>query len=257
MKLARLSFLLRRDLTTFVRLKWRIAEMLYFPVTTILIWGFFAVAHRELGFGTALAVLAVNVFWNFAYISQSTANMQINEDIWSGSLRQILLTGVTGAEYIAARIAFSIILALPLGALLFLLARSFGLTVSGMHSEAAWAVLITSVSSVGLALLVAASILTFGKEYGFLAWTALQAFVLLSAPFNEPEDFPRALEIVSRAMPYTDAFAIARSVAVGRPVALAAIVRGLAVGISYAAVSVPVYLAAFGRARRTGMLAKL
>jgi hypothetical protein len=58
-------------------------------------------------------------------------------------------------------------------------------------------------------------------------------------------------------MPYTDAFAAARSVARGQEVASASIARGLAAACVYAALALPVYLASFRRARRTGMLAKL
>ena len=108
-----------------------------------------------------------------------------------------------------------------------------------------------------LALLVAGGVFTLGKEYGFLAWTLMQIFVLFSAPFHEPEVFPSALEVVSRFMPFTDAFAIARRIAAGLAVGRGMVLRAFAVGALYMAAGVPLYLAAFARARRTGLLAKL
>jgi uncharacterized phage infection (PIP) family protein YhgE len=253
----RIVFLLRHDLKVIKRVKWRVAEIVYFPVTTIIIWGFFAKASREYAFDAALAVLAVNILWNFAAVAQSTTNMQILEDIWSGSLRQILLTGVTSMEYITARIIFAMVLSIPVGVMLLGLAVPFGLTVHGRYIEAIAAVCMTSLASASLALVVAGAVFIFGREYGFLAWTFIQIFVLLSAPFNPPSVFPQPLEFISRFMPFTDAFMISRSVAAGVSSETASIARGFVVAAGYAAVGLPFYLASFRRAKRTGMLAKL
>jgi ABC-type polysaccharide/polyol phosphate export permease len=250
-------FLLLHDFKVIRQVKWRLAELVYFPVTTIVIWGFFAKASRESAFSTALAVLAVNVLWNFASVAQSTTNMQIMEDIWSGNLRQILLTGVTSLEYIVARIIFAQILAVPMGVALVALAVPFGLTVNGMYGEAAAVTAMTAIASSALALVVAGAVFTLGRDYGFLAWTFIQMFVLLSAPFNPPEIFPQPLEFMSRFMPFTDAFRIARCIAAAQPVGAAPIVRGFVAAACYVAVGLPVYFVAFRRARRTGMLTKL
>lgn len=257
MKLSRMSFLLRRDIRTVRRLKWRIVEMLYFPITTTLIWGFFAAALRERALEAGLVVLIVHVFWNFAYFAQSTTNMQMIEDIWSGSLRQVLLIGVSPMEYILARIAFALILAAPLGGMCFLISLPFGLTLHGLYGQTAAAVGITTMSSVALAVLVVSAILVLGREYGFLAWTILQAFVLFSAPFNEPEVFPKVLYYVSKLMPFTDAFTIARRTALGIEVGSGVLVKGALIGLAYLVLAFPFYLFTFKRARRSGMLVKL
>jgi len=223
----------------------------------VIIWGLFARAAPRDAVAVALAILAVNVFWNFAYAAQSTTNMQINEDLWSGSIRQVLMTGVTGGEYIAARIVFALMMSVPVGAVLMAVAWGFGFTVHGMYLASAASIAITTLASVGLAVLVAAAVFTLGKEYSFLAWTVIQIFVMLSAPFYAPEALPAWMEYVSRAMPFTDAFAVARLVAAGAPVEGILLRRGFLVAGLYVAVSMPLYLLAFRRARVTGMLARL
>ena len=100
----RLSALVYRDLLLHTRMKWRIAEILYFPITTIIIWGLFALYSKTIAIEAGMVVLSVNVFWQFAYLAQSTANMSIMDDTWSGSFRQLMLSGITEVEYISARL---------------------------------------------------------------------------------------------------------------------------------------------------------
>ena len=75
MRLNKILALLYHDALVFSRVKWRLAETFYFPITSIIIWGFFAVYMRSFALEAGLMVLALNVFWNFSYIAQSHTNM--------------------------------------------------------------------------------------------------------------------------------------------------------------------------------------
>ena len=97
--------LVHRDLLIIRRSKWRLVEIFYFPITTIIIWGFFAIHSKSFYFEAGLLVLIVNIFLNFAFVAQSTVNMQMMQDSWSGSLKQLFLSGVSEVEYVAHSLA--------------------------------------------------------------------------------------------------------------------------------------------------------
>src|SRR5438552_9139797 len=99
MKLDKIFALLYRDVVIFSRLKWRLAETFYFPLTAVLIWGFFSVYMKSFSLEAGLIVLVMNIYWNFAYAAQSTTNMSMLEDVWSGSLKQLFVSGITATDF--------------------------------------------------------------------------------------------------------------------------------------------------------------
>ena len=256
MRLYKITALMYRDFLIMMNAKWRLVEMFYFPITGIIIWGFFAIYSKQFALEAGLLVLMVNVFWNFAQIAQSTVNIQLQEDVWSGSLKQVLLSGITEFEYIGARILSSTVVSLLLAVILTVLASAFGLDIFGHLGALLILMAITLVGSIALAIFIAAIVVAVGREYGFLAWSALQIFILLSAPFYPIEVFPRVLQYVAVVMPFTALFASARLLATGGFSPALALQSLLVVLVSFA-LSWPVYLLAFRRARRTGKLVKI
>src|SRR3989344_2169245 len=118
MKFYKIMALIYADMMLLRNSKWRFVEYVYFPVTTIIIWGLFSVYARSFAAEACVVVLVVNVLWNFGQLAQQHVNMQINEDSWSGSIKQIFVSGVSDMEYITARIISSIITSLLILALL-------------------------------------------------------------------------------------------------------------------------------------------
>src|SRR3989338_920802 len=155
MKLNRIKALIYRDSLILTRAKWRIVETIYFPVTTILIWGFFALYSETIAVQAGLIVLIVNIFWNFAYIAQSTANMQIMEDIWAGSLKQLFLSGITEFDYIIARLVTATIMSLIVMALILGISFFFTPSIFLKPGELAILTLVTLIGSMALSVIIA------------------------------------------------------------------------------------------------------
>ena len=201
----KIKALMYRDFRIFARSKWRFFQFFYFPITTVIIWGLFALFTRDFSPETGLMVLAVNVFWSFSYLAQSTGNMNINEDHWSGSFRQVMSSGFTEFEYVFARIVSATSISIVIMILMLLTALGFGLTI--LFTQAGITLLLTVISllgSISLTIIVAALILIFGREYAFLAWTILQLFILLSAPLYPIAILPEALKYIAFVMPFTN-----------------------------------------------------
>ncbi len=258
MRLHKIFALLYHDALVFSRVKWRLVETFYFPITSIIIWGFFALYMKQFALEAGLMVLALNIFWNFAYIAQSNTNMQMMEDTWSGSLKQIFLSGINEFEYLVARIIFSTIVSIVV--LVLLVAVSFGFGLSIITTHLGLVILLfamTLLASIAMSVLVAAIVITMGKEYGFLAWTILQLFILLSAPFFSVDVFPEPLRAISAVMPYTAIFENARSLVINGTTSNPLLIIGIEIALIYLIISLPLYKLAFDRARRTGYLVKL
>lgn len=258
MKLNRIIALIYYDILVFSRAKWRVVEMFYFPVTTVIMWGLFSTYVSSFALEAGLIVLVLNIFWNFAVVAQSNTNMQIMDDSWSGSIKQLLISGIKESEYIAARIISTTAISLAL--LSLLLATSyymFGLKIIFEKAGAASLLFLsTLISSIAMSILIAAFIITAGKEYGFLSWSLLQIFILLSAPFYPVTIFPDWLQGVAAAMPYTATFQNARALVSTGVTDSGLMLQGFLVSTAYLLVSLPAYFYAFRRARKTGYLVK-
>src|SRR3989338_2117389 len=161
MRLYKVFALLFHDFLIFSRVKWRLVETFYFPKTSIIIWGFFAIYMKNFALEAGLMVLALNIFWNFAYIAQSNTNMQMMEDTWSGSLKQIFLSGIQEFEYLFARIIFSTIVSSFVLLLLLLISMLFGLSVVTSHIIPVSLLLVTTlIASIALSVFVASILIT-------------------------------------------------------------------------------------------------
>lgn len=254
MNFSKISALVYRDMIVIRKSKWRLVEIFYFPVTTIIIWGFFAAYSKSIAFEAGIFVLIVNVFWNFAYVGQSTINIQLMDDSWNGSLKQMFLSGISEIEYIVARIITSSIVSSIVLTLLLSVAYLF--IGSDLKSGSAIAVisLLTLVTSMAMGVLIGSLIIVLGRGYGFLAWTALQAFILLSAPFFPKEMFPIPLRYVTEVMPYTHIFEAARNLGTGNPVFFGS---AILVTVAYSILVWPFYVYFFRLARKNGKLVRL
>ena len=259
MNVNRVLALLYRDFLTLSRLKWRLAETFYFPITAVLIWGFFSVFMKNFSIEAGLIVLVMNIYWNFAYSAQSTTNMSMLEDVWSGSLKQLFLSGITNNEFVVARLIFSAIVSVVLVVVMFVISfYAFHLPILTEHWTAT--IILTTLtlfSSLALSVLVAAFIFGTSREYSFLAWTVLQVFILLSAPFYTVDTLPAPLQYVSQAMPFTAIFQAARELITTDTLNQGLVLKGLLISSLYFALSFPVYYFAFNMARKNGNLVRL
>ena len=255
MRWMKIKALMYRDSITVRRVKFRIMELVYFPITTIIIWGMFAVYARQLAVEAGLIVLIINIFWAFAHLAQSTTNVMMMEDIWSGSLKQILLTGISEFEYIIARMLTSAISSTIVVLVLISLALLFG--INFFRVDMIFLILITLLGSMALAVIVAATIFRLGREYSFLVWSAIQLFIMFSAPFFPKEMFPKAILYISYVMPFTAVFEAARAFSTTGAFAPHLLWWGLAVCAGYFVIAWPMFALSFRSAKKNGTLARM
>ncbi len=258
MRINRLLAMVHRDFLIITRLKWKIADMLYMPITTVLIWGLFSIYAKEFAAEAGFVLLVVNIFWTFAQLSQSSINHGMMEDVWSGSLKQLFFSGITEFEYLVSRIISTVILSSFIAAIMLVMAFYFGFTMIATHLPVFIAFIgITLIASTALSVIVASLIFVMGREYGFLSWASIQIFVLLSAPFFPVETFPPFLQGISQVMPYTHIFSGIRVMIETGVMQTSYLINGTIVAVVYLLISLPLYRLSFLRAKKTGQLVRM
>lgn len=255
-RLYKIKAMLYHDLLILTKTKERFVEFLFFPVTTAIIWGLFANYYRGFSSEAATMLLIINIFWSFIYISQSSANIQINMDVWSRSLIQLLISGLNELEYLVSRLLFSTIASLPVIFLMLWVARFYGLVIPPL-APFTLLILVSLLASAVLSILVASMFILLGKEYAFLSWTFLQLIVLLSAPFFPVKTYPLIIQKISAVLPYTWVFECLRNLASTGLINLSMVFKALIISSAYLCVVLPFYLYVFRRARKTGALVRL
>ena len=249
--------LMWRDVRIVTRVKYRIIDIFYYPIVMTLIWGLFAQYTSTFAAQAGLIVLVINMFWSFATLGQQQANILMMEDIWSGSLKQILLSGIHEFEYLLARQFIGFLIATTMSVFVLGIASQFGLDVIALLPKLVPLILITLIGSMALAGLIASCIIWFGREYGFLSWSALQLFIFLSAPFYPVNIMPAWLQAIAQAMPFTRIFEAARALATNQAIPPALLWQALGIVLVYFVACYPLYWFAFHRARKNGVLARM
>ncbi len=257
MRLNNVLAVVQNDARVIKRVKWRLLEITYFPLTSILIWGLFALYSREFAVEAGLIVLIVNLFWSFCHLAQQQANILIMEDLWSLSIKHVLVSGVSEFEYLMAKLITSTSAAVVIGTLLVLVANAFGAPLLANIKIVVLIALIALLGSLSLAIGIAGTVMMMGREYGFLSWSMLQLFIFFSAPFYSPSIFPSAIRWITEIMPFTRIFEAARAIATGAPIPSALLWSAFFVTATYFALAWPYYYFCFRRTRKSGMLARI
>jgi len=255
MKIENIKAIIWNDLCVLKRVKWRLIELIYFPLSMILIWGMFALYNKNTAPEAGMIVLMVNLFWIFSMLVQQQGNILMMEDLWSSNIRNLLTAGITEFEYLTAKLTMSTILATIVGTGVLFIANAFGAPLLANLTLVLKLAGIALIGSIAIAIMIAGTVIRVGKEYAFLSWTVLEALIFLSAPFYSREIFPTAIRWITEIMPFTYLFQTARTMT-GTP-DTSMMMYALIVVIVYLLISIPYFKWSYNRARKTGMLARI
>jgi hypothetical protein len=256
MKLSRIKALVYRDYLIFIKSRWRWLELFYFPITSIIIWGFFAIWTGEFASEAGKLALVINVFWSYAYIVQSTINLSINEDAWHSEAHHVFITGIGKWEYLLGRIIFSLLISSLNLIFMLLVVHLFFFNIANMILQMSVLFTLTAFTSVVLAIFIAGLYFILGRDYAWLAWASLQFFILFSFPLSPLEILPYQLQVVARAMPYGNLFQGVRNILLGKDF-LQEVNLSILVAFFYLLISIFLYKFGFDYSRKSGKFAKM
>ncbi|MEM5829214.1 MAG: hypothetical protein QW040_00815 [Candidatus Aenigmatarchaeota archaeon] len=256
MKISRLKSLVYRDYLIFIKSKWRWLEFFYFPITSIIIWGLFAIWTGEFASEAGKIALFINVFWSYSYVVQTTINLSINEDAWHSEIHHIFITGIGKWEYLLGRIIFSLLLSSINLSLMLLITHIFFLNLTQIISEVIPFIFLTTFLSVTIAIFIAGLYFILGRDYAWISWASLQFFILLSFPLSPLEILPYHIQVLARMMPYGNFFEGLKNLLLKRPY-FQEIFSSVLISFLYLLIGVLTYKFGFDHSRKTGKFAKM
>jgi ABC-type polysaccharide/polyol phosphate export permease len=256
MKFYRIAALVARDYKIFLKSRWRWLEFFYFPITSLIIWGLFAIWTGEFASIAGIVALVINVFWSYAYIVQSTVNLSINEDAWHGEAHHLFISGIGKWEYLFARIIFSLLISSVNLLIMIVVTHFFFFNLFNLFFHVILLSSLTAIISITLAIFIAGLIFMLGRDFSWLAWSALQFFILFSFPLSPLEILPPSLQAIAKIMPYGELFEGTRNLLLNKPW-VENIISTSFVALIYLIIGCAVYKFGFDYSRKTGKFAKM
>jgi hypothetical protein len=242
--------LTKRGLISTLTDKGRLADLVVFPLSFLVMWGLF-VSSGSVPSEVAVPLLLVNLIWSVASSYQMQANFLLMFDLWSGEFLEMLRAGITQKHYRVAQLALGTVIG-SFNLLIFYVAL---LLIFGVpHSQAV--LLFTTLpiyylASMGVGFAVSGLVLRFGKSYAFLTWTTMQLLIMISSPFTVLESLPKWLQLIALGSPFTYVFEFVRS---GNAELLP---LAFLISLAYFIAGAITYRSLFNEARRAGRLAAL
>ena len=239
----------------------RAAELVFWPLVSMLMWGFL---QTHLAETTSLAAKAAGLFvggillWDILVRSQLGFAVAFLEEIWSRNLGHLMMSPLRPAELVAALITVSLIklfVAMVPVAVLAYAFFGFNLLSLGAAFAAFFANLV--VTSWALGLISIGAVLRWGLGAESIAWIIVFLILPLSCVFYPVATLPPWLQPLALALPSTHVFEGLRALVLEGSFRGDEMLGALALNGLYVAAAYGVFHHLLESARRNGALVQL
>ncbi|MGA2140633.1 MAG: ABC transporter permease [Verrucomicrobiia bacterium] len=261
MSLGHIRALVLRYTFLYTRSVPRVAEMFFWPVMDLLVWGFLSVYLQRLGHqvpATITFLLGSMIFWDILYRAQQAVTISFLEDIWARNLLNIFVSPIRVSEFIAATYVVGFVKILITVAILAGLALWFyhwNLFAMGLPLIPLFANLLLMGWAVGM--ITTALILRWGQSAEALAWGIPFLIQPVAAVFYPLSVLPGWLQVIARGIPATYVFEGMRQVLRGEGFPTHHLACAFGLNVLYLIGAGMFFNYMFGVAREKGLLAKL
>lgn len=239
----------------------RVAEMFFWPVMDLLVWGFITMYLMRLQNrlpATVTFLMGSMIFWDILYRAQQAVTISFLEDIWARNLLNIFVAPIHMSEFIAATYVVGFVKILITVAVLASLAGlfySWNLFQMGFALIPLFANLLLMGWAVGM--VTTALIMRWGQSAEALAWGIPFLIQPICAVFYPLNVLPKWLQPISLCIPATHVFEGMRQVLRGEGLSMNHLVWAFALNVVYLIAGTAFFRYMFGVAREKGLLAKL
>jgi ABC-2 type transport system permease protein len=245
-----------------IRSSWpRTAELIYWPLVQMLMWGFL---QSYLAQTTSLAAKAAGMFigavllWDILVRSQLGFALAFLEEIWSRNLGHLMMSPLRPFELVAALILVSLIkltVAMVPVALLAYAFFGFNVLSLGFAFAAFFANLV--ITSWSLGLISTGVVLRWGLGAESFAWLIVFVFLPLCCVYYPVATLPSWLQSVALALPPTYVFEGLRAVVRDGHFLGQLMLKALALNVAYFAIGYAVFAYFLHSARVHGTLVQM
>ena len=215
----RISALVLRYTFLYTRSLPRVAEMFFWPVMDLLVWGFITVYLLRMEHKLPAAItflLGAMIFWDILYRAQQAVTISFLEDIWARNVLNIFVAPIRVSEFIVATYIVGFVKILITVAVLASLAYglySWSLFQMGLALIPLFANLLLMGWAVGM--MTTGLIMRWGQSAEALAWGIPFLIQPLAAVFYPLDVLPAWLQPIARTIPATHVFEGMRAVLKG------------------------------------------
>jgi ABC-2 type transport system permease protein len=245
-----------------IRSSWpRTAELIYWPLVQMLMWGFL---QGYLAAATTLASKAAGLFigavllWDILVRSQLGFSVAFLEEIWSRNLGHLMMSPLRPGELIAALMVVSLIkllVAMIPVALLAYLFFGFNVLSLGFAFAAFFANLI--IMSWSLGLVATGVVLRWGLGAESFAWLIVFIFLPLCCVYYPVAFLPHWLQPIALALPPTYVFEGLRAIVAQGAFASDLMLRAFTLNLVYLGVGLAMFRYLLQSARVHGTLVQM
>ena len=263
MKAGRIAAIALRHAYVIRRHPIRIAELVYWPLLDLLVWGFLATYLDSHGVGQTPAGQVLGtlvgglILWDLLFRAQQGVSLAYLEEVWSRNLLNLFVSPLTLGEYLVGSLVVSCVKVTFSTALMMLvaaLAYHFQLFSLGYALVPFVACLLAMGWSIGIA--TTAAILRHGQGAENLAWAIAFLFQPFSAVFYPVSALPLWMQPIALSLPSTHVFEGMRAVLAGQPLPWSQVGWALGLDVVMGMLAVTYFRRSFRQVQELGLLAK-
>ncbi len=242
-----------------LRSSWpRLLEMAYWPIVSMVMWGFLTQFMAE---NSSLVARAGGIFlgavllWDVLFRGNLGLSLSFMEEMWSRNLGHLSVSPLRPGELVSALVLMSfvrtVIGVLP-AALLAIPLYHYSIFELGLPLLGFFMLLMMSGWAIGM--VVSALVLRFGLGAESLAWVLVFALAPISGIYYPIAVLPEWLQWIAYALPPAHVFEGMRAVMFGQGFQADLFLSGLALAAAYLAAAAAFFLYIFHVARQRGLL---
>ena len=234
----------------------QIADLFFWPLVDILLWGLTTVwlQQQQHTPNLALIILTALVFWQIICRASYDISMNLLQEFWNRNLVNLFSTPLSVMEWSIGSIVLSfckIIVSLSFGAILIYLLYALNVFTVGWYFLPYAASLMLSGFALGF---VAASVaIRWGQKLEMVAWMTAFFFAPFSAVFYPVSSLPHWAQSISWCLPMTYIFEGMREILHDGVFSQTFFWMSMALNFFYLAVSVVLFKFAFECSRAKGL----
>ena len=235
----------------------RIAELIYWPMINVVMWGFFSrfiTIHSDWMAKAAGVLIGAALLWDVLFRSNLGLSVSFLEEVWSRNLGHLAVSPLTSVELAAALLTMSLIRTVAgmvpsaIGALIL---YHYNVLNMGLPLLAFFVNLIVTGWAFGLG--VSALVLRYGQGAESLAWVIIVAIAPFCGIYYPIATLPSWLQHFSWALPPSHVFEGVRAVAFGGAFPMHELAVTVALNLVYLAVGAVLFVWVNHIARMRGL----
>lgn len=261
MKWHRINALIIRHLYLYKRSVPRLMDILFWPITELLLWGFLSLYLAKsdlLGLNAITILLGAIVFWDLLSQSQRVISVTFLEEVWEKNFLNLFVTPLKIREFIASSFILGIIRVAIVGVVMAVLAflfYKFNIFTFGFY-------LIPFVLSLlifgwTLGLFTTAVILRYGTSAQVLAFGFIVLIQPFSAVFYPVSILPTWIQYIAYLLPSTFVFEGMRSIISTGNMSWVTFTLSMILNLAYMVLVSIYFNRMFAYVKRKGLLLKL